>query len=51
MGDILGLVYLGVGIGLLFAIFRLFSIEKSLKAILAELQLQRTAAGRLRQSS
>ncbi len=45
MGDIFGLVYIGIVIGLLLAIFRLFSIDKSLKAILAELQSQRTAGG------
>ena len=45
MADILGFVYLGVIIGLLLAVFRLFSIDRSLKAILAELQSQRTAAG------
>ena len=44
MADILGLVYIGIVIGLLLAIFRLFSIDKSLKAILAELQSRRIAA-------
>jgi len=34
-------VYLVPGICLLLTIFRLFSIDKSLKAILAELKLQR----------
>lgn len=44
MGDIFGLVYVAILIGVILAVFRLFSIDKSLKNILAELQAQRGAA-------
>lgn len=44
MGEIFGLVYIAILVGVILAIFRLFSIDKSLKNILAELQAQRGAA-------
>ncbi|HET6177335.1 MAG TPA: hypothetical protein VFE61_10405 [Candidatus Sulfotelmatobacter sp.] len=43
MGEIFGLVYIAILVGVILAIFRLFSIDKSLKGILEELQAQRGA--------
>lgn len=43
MGDSFGLVYIAILVGVILVIFRLFSIDKSLKSILEELQAQRGA--------
>jgi hypothetical protein len=43
MGDIFGLVYLALGIVVIWAVLKLFSIDRTLKSILAELKLQRGA--------
>jgi hypothetical protein len=45
MGDLFGLVYLALGIALIWAVLKLFSIDRTLKSILAELKLQRGTTG------
>jgi hypothetical protein len=41
MGELVGVIYFAILIAVILAIFRLFSIDNSLKSILQELQAQR----------